>query len=93
MIASGSAYQYEFMYMKNIVKSFLKSCVPRFQMFQFLGPARRTPAGWKAEAWAHWHEPANGQTRQLDLEHALLAAQPQELSDSESSESCVSTCQ
>ena len=24
---------YEFMYMKNIVKSYLKSCVPRFQMF------------------------------------------------------------
>ena len=23
---------YEFMYMKNIVKSYLKSCVPRFQM-------------------------------------------------------------
>ena len=24
---------YEFMYMKNIVKSYLKSYVPRFQMF------------------------------------------------------------
>ena len=23
---------FEFMYMKNIVKSYLKSCVPRFQM-------------------------------------------------------------
>ena len=23
---------YEFMYMKNIVKSYLNSCVPRFQM-------------------------------------------------------------
>ena len=23
---------YEFIYMKNIVKSYLKSCVPRFQM-------------------------------------------------------------
>ena len=25
-------FMYEFMYMKNIVKLYLKSCVPRFQM-------------------------------------------------------------
>ena len=30
---------YEFMYMKNIVKSYLNSCVPRFQMFATDGSA------------------------------------------------------
>ena len=31
---------YEFMYMKNIVKSYLNSCVPRFQMAEVTRTAR-----------------------------------------------------
>ena len=46
---------YEFMYMKNIVKSYLNSCVPRFQMQapgtlkplkQVNNPTKTAPVSW-----------------------------------------------
>ena len=53
---------YEYMYMKNIVKSYLNSCVPRFQMTPVLSLSH-TGTAWQCvplrlAVWGHLQAPA-----------------------------------
>ena len=50
---------YEFMYMKNIVKSYLKACVPRFQMVSFFFSLEQFTLRSPVLVWiSHQHSPA-----------------------------------